>query len=130
MKKMFILLMIFNMSVLLFPQNINSKKTNTSQSKVSVSNSTSTISNVKTDSQDVDESSEVLIDSSVSIAQPESNYDEEGIPYQFGVLKGVLNFEGKIFLVFESDDGTISFIYVYRAGQSFKWKLYFQIRRV
>ncbi len=106
----------------------------TLKTQTSVSTTTATInSNSPTDRSDKaledEEKSEVLIDSSIYSRQDNEQSDDEGIPYSFGIVRGVVNIDGKTIVVFESDDGTLSFIQVYKTQNSVKWKVYLQIRR-
>ncbi|MGC9070642.1 MAG: hypothetical protein ACP5IO_04955 [Elusimicrobiales bacterium] len=110
----------------------NNVKKGDVKTNVSVSTTTSTAtSSISNKSQQLyDEGSEVLVDSSIHLGQSGgSQSEEEGIPYGFGMLKGVIILEGKATLVFEGDDGTISFIQVYKMGDFVKWKVYLQVKR-
>lgn len=82
--------------------------------------------------------SEVLVDKmnfdteSASYSYGEENQDTidpDALPYSFGVIKGIINSEGKNIIVLESDDGTINFIYVYNDKGKMKWKIYGKIKR-
>ncbi|MEW6011804.1 MAG: hypothetical protein ACP5SD_05325 [Elusimicrobiales bacterium] len=82
--------------------------------------------------------SEVLVDKmnfdteSTGYSYGEENQDiidPDALPYSYGVIKGVINLEGKNILVLESDDGTINFIYVYNDRGKMKWKIYGKIKR-
>lgn len=87
-------------------------------------------STVISDADIDEEKAEVLIDWGMSKGfSYTEGQDEEGIPYSFGTFKGIFNLEGKSLLVFEGDDGTLSFIQIFRQGKSIKWKVYLQIRR-
>jgi hypothetical protein len=46
-----------------------------------------------------------------------------GIPASYGQLKGTLNDGGRNFLVFESEDGVISFVQILTGRNSMDWKL-------
>ena len=56
-------------------------------------------------------------------------YDENSLPYSYGVIRGVINMDGKNIMVLEGDDGSINFIYVYMDRGKLKWKLYGKIKR-
>jgi len=82
--------------------------------------------------------SEVMVDNAGyetdNIAYPENEeqkdiYDENSLPYSYGVIRGVINMDGKNIMVLEGDDGSINFIYVYIDRGKLKWKLYGKIKR-
>lgn len=82
--------------------------------------------------------SEVMVDNAGyetdNIAYPENEeqkdiYDENSLPYSYGVIRGVINMDGKNIMVLEGDDGSINFIYVYMDRGKLKWKLYGKIKR-
>ena len=52
-----------------------------------------------------------------------------GLPSSYGQLKGVMNEAGKNLLVFESDDGAITFVQVFVGKNSVSWKLVSKIVR-
>ena len=119
----------------LFSQTSKTKQTlpkDKKQDEKTVVVSTKTGSSDYNTKEDIDdERAEVLIDWGISKdLTTYSPQDDDGIPYYFGTFRGIFNMEGKNLLIFESDDGTLTFIQIYRQGEKIKWKVYFQIRRV
>lgn len=89
-----------------------------------------------------EEEGSVMIDSKAGDAEageePESRArpqsDEEapapgGLPVSYGLLKGTLNEGGRSILVFENEDGTITFVQVTFGRSSAAWKMISRIRR-
>lgn len=52
-----------------------------------------------------------------------------GLPVSYGLLKGTLNEGGRSILVFENEDGTITFVQVMIGKNSVNWKMIARIRR-
>lgn len=105
-----------------------STQTQSLNNNVKISENNTSVSNTILD----DEKSEVLIDWGMSgnTSGSSDTTDEDGIPYSFGTFKGIFQMDGKSLLVFEGDDGTISFVQVLKQGEFIRWKVYFQIRRI
>lgn len=141
MRILSVVIFIFLLFTPLFPQKTSTKKSNNANSpsrstQVSTAISTASIqSEPKLDakskpSDEDEEKGEVLVDYSVSLQSLESEGEHANeIPNYFGTLKGVTTYEGKLLLVFEGEDGTITFIHVYRKGKIFEWDVLGQIRR-
>ena len=51
------------------------------------------------------------------------------MPASYGQLKGTLSDGGRSLLVFESDDGTISFVQIFTGKNAVSWKLVSRIYR-
>jgi hypothetical protein len=52
-----------------------------------------------------------------------------GMPASYGQLKGTLSEGGKNFLIFENEDGALSFVQVFAGRNSVSWKLVSRIPR-
>lgn len=117
-------------SSLVFSQNISKTQKKDSPQTTQVTNVKVSTNNLNISDLD-DEKTEVLIDSGFSGYQSFSeNQDDDSIPYSIGVFKGIFVFDGRNLLVFESDDGTLNFVQIFKQGNKIKWKIYFQLRRI
>lgn len=88
-----------------------------------------------------DEYSEVLVDNmesdsydsyqeSASLSENEQGIDYTGqIPFYYGSIKGVLNDGGKNILVFEDENGVITFVQIYFGKNTVKWTVLARMKR-
>lgn len=131
--KWLILLLLIVTPYVTFSQNTSKtqKKEPVQQTQKNVTSNVNKATETVVTSELEDEKTEVLIDTGFSGYQSFSeNQDEDGIPYSLGVFKGVFVFDGRNLLVFETDDGTISFVQVFKQDDRVRWKIYFQLRRI
>lgn len=134
-----------------FAQKNNKPVTSSSEKKLTVEISTSTqkkdeslkqvnSNSLKKDEKNLeDEPSEVLLDKMEDESYQQYQYTEEErkeeppslnkIPFSYGTFKGVFNDGQKSLLVFEDENGTISFIQIYFERNKIRWKLLYQIER-
>lgn len=61
--------------------------------------------------------------------EPEQTKVLGGMPASYGVLKTAFTENGKNFLLFENEEGTLSFVNIFLGKKGFSWKLISQLRR-
>jgi hypothetical protein len=62
-------------------------------------------------------------------AESDDSAAPEGIPASYGQLKGTINEGGKSVLLFEDEDGMLSFVQVYVGKNAVSWKLISRVGR-
>ena len=81
------------------------------------------------DRNDEDYSGRFADNESAAAAEPEERAVPGGMPASYGQLKGTLNDGGRSLLVFENEDGTISFVQIFAGKNAVSWKLVSRIYR-
>ncbi|MEI7481680.1 MAG: hypothetical protein WCK75_04940 [Elusimicrobiota bacterium] len=68
-------------------------------------------------------------DNEPSTAEPEEPVVPGGMPASYGQLKGTLNDGGRNLLVFENEEGSVSFVQIFMGKAAVSWKLISRIYR-
>ncbi len=68
-------------------------------------------------------------DNEPAVAEPEDPVVPGGMPASYGQLKGTLNDGGRNLLVFENEEGSISFVQIFAGKSAVSWKLVSRIYR-
>jgi len=68
-------------------------------------------------------------DNEPATAEPEDPVVPGGMPASYGQLKGTLNDGGRNLLVFENEEGSISFVQIFAGKAAVSWKLISRIYR-